>query len=219
MLGHEEAVAQRNPIIRFARGINDDMVTNGFWPENKDERNYAEAVALTLGEICVEGRDAIDEGIPLDKKDSVVEEVADAAIRHLDLVAGRGYVIEFAWALQHLIEADCPPDHVSIEDLLEFFAYKADETDKRLGSLQRLNTYDLDFYDHFCTKYICYPLLRSVELLRRSGNMLGAGFVGENAKAFMGIMRLGAALPGFLERLLAKVEYNKTRSYRHGKKF
>lgn len=214
MLGTVQTGVSGNKVslLQLSCGINEDMVRNGFWPENKSDRNYAEAVALIIGELCVEGKDALTNGIPLESKDSIVEEIADAAIRHLDLMAGLGIAEEFTQSVALWAGGDPSAKDITLEELVQKVLSVGDNVEKDLCKA--------DYgYEFFCCRAIYYPLLASVEVLRKTGTVLSNEMLLLNANAFGSIFTLGMMYEGFIDRLLKKVEYNRTRSYRHGKTF
>lgn len=217
MLKRKTAAKSYMSLLRLARMINTDMVANGFWPKNKLDRNYGEAVALIIGELCVEGRDALTYNVPLDSKDCIVEEIADAAIRHLDLMAGLGIEEAFVCAVAARMgeAAQKAGLDLTLGDMIAAIGGGCSNAAGRVCSTDEFG------YEYYCSRYIYYPLLVSVEIFRKSGVIDSdqVEFIAMNADAFIAIFTLGLTFSDFVDRLLKKVEYNRTRPRRHGKTF
>jgi len=210
-----EVTTEIETVREFAREINKDMVVSGFWPDDM-KRNYGEAVALIMTEIAVEALDSIRNKVSIIEKHGLVEEIADAVIRHLDLVAGLGYLDKFCDFLSarccHKADRDVtmPDIAVSSRDYKTLFPYNDDMTLRPFGSKS---------FAEYSLRKIFYPLLHSLELYRKDLDLFSDDFVEANVDAFCNMVALGFSLPGFYGAFIAKVQYNKTRAYRHGKAF
>lgn len=103
----EQEVLLHNFAVAFeatSQLIMKDNIAKGFWPVNRDDRNFGEALALVHSELseALEGhrKDEADQHLPHHQSRTV--ELADAIIRIMDMAAG--YDLPVARALLEKLE-------------------------------------------------------------------------------------------------------------------
>lgn len=188
-----------NHINELAREIYEVNVSKGFWPENPDDRNFGEAVALMHSEVT-EAWEAYTNNWFDDKLTDVLgveAELADVCIRILDYCGAFHFNIDAFWNSQAYLLA---PQKFVIVDKYNFHT-------QLLECLMRINYYLTRAVesDRVKDKYICGTEMKFIYLVATL--KLIFDWAADNWETNM------------MHIIGRKLEYNKTRKHKHGKTY